>query len=176
VVSEVQYDKLAQIRALYKTDRTIKALFDWAAGRDRDAKETSIDRLVEKIQVAKPQVIQACKQLHDVGCGRFMYGRRGAKTRMRWFYSLRSLGKAAKGDTSHLDEINDELDEDDGSAGPVLQAKAGEDTAGRGPSERIEHRFALRPSISVTISLPGDLTRKEAERFAAFIQSLPFES
>ena len=176
MVYDVHYDKLAQIRALYRTDRTIKTLFDWAASRDRDAKETSVDRLVEKLQVAKPQAIKVCKQLHDVGCGRLMYGRRGAKTRMRWFYSLRSLGKAAKGDTSQLEEINDELDDDDGSAGPVIEAKAGEDTAGKGPSERIEHRFALRPSISITISLPEDLTRKEAERFAAFIQSLPFES
>ena len=175
MVPDVEYDTLAQIRALYKTDRTIKTLFDWAASRDRDVKETSAERVAEKLQVAKPQAIKVYRQLQDVGCGRLMYGRRGAKTRMRWFYSLRSLGKAARGDTSQLDEINDELDDDDGSAGPVSQAKAGEDTAVRGPSERIEHRFALRPSISVTISLPVDLTRKEAERFAAFIQSLPFE-
>jgi hypothetical protein len=175
VVSNIQDDTLAQIRALYRNGLPIATFFDWAASRDRDAKETSVDRLIEKLQIAKPQAIKICKQLQDAGCGRLFYGRRGAKTRIRWFYSLRSLGKAAKGDSSQLDEINDEFDEDDAAAAPV-QAKLREAMAGAGPSEGIEHRFALRPSINVTVSLPEDLTKREAERFAAFIQSLPFES
>jgi hypothetical protein len=40
----------------------------------------------------------------------------------------------------------------------------------------ISHRYQLRPQSAVTINLPADLTKTEAERLAAFIQSLPFGS
>jgi hypothetical protein len=79
------------------------------------------------------------------------------------------LGKAAKGDTSQLDEINDEFDDD------TPRDKALEDRVSKGFGSEIEHRFKLRPDLTVRLSLPGDLTRKEAERLADFVHTLPFE-
>jgi hypothetical protein len=38
----------------------------------------------------------------------------------------------------------------------------------------ITHQFKLRPEMTVTVQLPGDLTEKEAERFSQFLRSLPF--
>lgn len=35
------------------------------------------------------------------------------------------------------------------------------------------HSFHLRPGLQVTIELPADLSEREAERLARFVQSLP---
>jgi hypothetical protein len=37
----------------------------------------------------------------------------------------------------------------------------------------LHHSFHLRPGLQVTIDLPADLTDREADRLARFIQSLP---
>jgi hypothetical protein len=169
VVADNPYERVAQIRALYRADNLVALVLDWASNRDRDAKETSADRLVDQLHIAKPQVIKVFKQFHELGCGRLLYGRRGARTRLRWFYSLRSLGKAARGEASHLDEINFD------DAAEIRTKGIGGRVSG-GLSGGIEYRFPLRPDLTLTVRLPEDLTGKEAERFATFIQSLPFAS
>lgn len=37
----------------------------------------------------------------------------------------------------------------------------------------LQHSFHLRAGLQITIELPGDLTDREAERLARFVQSLP---
>ncbi|MBP1862202.1 hypothetical protein [Rhizobium herbae] len=39
--------------------------------------------------------------------------------------------------------------------------------------ETLQHSFHLRPDLQIKIELPVDLTEREAERLARFIQSLP---
>ena len=38
---------------------------------------------------------------------------------------------------------------------------------------KLQHSFHLRPGLQVRIELPEDLTEREAERLARFVQSLP---
>lgn len=37
----------------------------------------------------------------------------------------------------------------------------------------LRHSFHLRPNFQVVVELPADLTEREAERLARFVQSLP---
>ena len=46
-----------------------------------------------------------------------------------------------------------------------------EETLGEG---MVEHPYRLRKDLDVRLALPADLTRVEAGRLAAFIQTLPF--
>jgi hypothetical protein len=39
----------------------------------------------------------------------------------------------------------------------------------------LSHTYNLRVDLPVTIDLPTDLTRNEAERLASFIRTLPIE-
>jgi hypothetical protein len=40
----------------------------------------------------------------------------------------------------------------------------------------VTHVFWLRPGMQIKVSLPGDLSQREAERLALFVESLPFTS
>lgn len=40
---------------------------------------------------------------------------------------------------------------------------------------KVQHRFQVRPNMSVTVTLPEDLTQKEAQRLSDFLRTLPFE-
>lgn len=59
----------------------------------------------------------------------------------------------------------------------VARMEAGEDLAPQSAAsvggDTLPHSYHLRPDFKVTISLPIDLTQKEAERLSLFIQSLP---
>ena len=106
-------DKLQkEVRALYKSDERIQAFFVWAANRANDAAETSVDRISQVANASYAEARAFAKELCEIGCGEFIIGRKGWKSRIRWEVSLRSLGKAAKGDADTIDTIDPELAED----------------------------------------------------------------
>lgn len=148
------------LRQLYKGNQAARALLDHFAERERNRKETPVHRLLSTLPAtgdkpSRAQVIQVLKKLEDFGCGRFVVGRHGAKSRFVWRASLVSVAQAASGE---LDEV-ESAPEDNGS----------EDTA------MIDHAFQLRRDTTVTITLPADLTVVEAVRLADFLKTLPFE-
>ncbi|PZP44813.1 MAG: hypothetical protein DI601_11230 [Azospirillum brasilense] len=61
---------------------------------------------------SRSALIELARELGEIGCGEFIVGRKGWKSRIRWSYSLRSLGQAAQGQTSELVEIDPEVAED----------------------------------------------------------------
>jgi len=172
MVTSIGKDVVDRIRELYKEDETSRSFFDWAASRVNDSAETSLDRMTQKLGLGRADVVSLAKQLEDAQCGRFIVGRKGAKSRVKWFYSLRSLGHAAKGDINDLEDIDPEIVDEAADQSTVVLEELSEHAGGDG----IEHRFKLRLDTTVVFKLPGDLTKKEAERLAAFIQSLPFEA
>jgi hypothetical protein len=71
-------------------------------------------------------------------------------------------GDAAKGASVRLEEIDATAEEEEDAGVEAVEEGL------------ISDRYQLRPQSAVTINLPADLTKTEAERLARFIQSLPF--
>ncbi len=108
----------------------------------------------------RSEAIALAKRLAGHGCGRFITGRRKGKSRIEWSFYLSSLGNVARGNADEPEEIDPN------------PADGKDDNV----SSDIMHVFKLRPDKDVNIALPEDFTKKEAERLAAFINSLPFDS
>lgn len=99
------------IRDLYQKDSGARALFDWAANRKNDAAETNVERIIQVASISHQEANELAKNLRDAGCGEYIIGRKGWKTRVRWLFGLRSLGQAARGQ-GKLEEVDPELVED----------------------------------------------------------------
>jgi hypothetical protein len=87
------------VRKLYLNDEPAKAIFDRFASRQRDARETPIERTAWMAECEYPEVLRVFRELADLGVGHLLMGRKGRKSRMKWHYSIRSLGQAAQGGT-----------------------------------------------------------------------------
>jgi len=101
-----------KIRALYEDEARAQKLFDWLAGRTNDVAETSIERIGQMVDVSRFEAIELAKSLDEIGVCDFVVGRKGWKSRVRWRYSVRSLGQAAKGSATKIEKIDPELAEE----------------------------------------------------------------
>lgn len=106
-------ETIRSIRQLYNTDTSAAALFDWTARRGRDTTSTSIDRICTILQLSRRDAVALARRLEEASCGEFVEGRRGHKSRFRWRYSCISLGKAASGETSKLEEPENPISDDE---------------------------------------------------------------
>lgn len=165
MITHLPTDLVKELRRLYSTDEVAARFFDWAAGRQRDARETTIDHLTYLLRIGRREAMDLAKSLDKLGCGEFLVGRRGAKSRIKWQFSLRSMGDVAKGGADQLTKVTVEDQED-------LESTEPHKVGGNGD---IQHSYQLRSDCRLALSLPRDLTKKEAERLATFIQSLPFQ-
>jgi len=101
-----------KIRALHESDERAKKLFDWLSARTNDVAETSIDRICAMVDIARYEAVELAKTLAVIGVCGFIVGRKGWKSRVRWRYSVKSLGEAAKGESAEIEEIDPELEEE----------------------------------------------------------------
>lgn len=108
----IETDLVAHLRGLYEVDEDMMRLMDWAAERKNDTAETSIDLIMKKIDVNRRSALNLAKSLELMGAGTFLHGRKGHKSRIRWNYSLRSLGEAARGGSENIEDIDPDLSED----------------------------------------------------------------
>lgn len=150
------------IRRLYDEDPAAPALLDHFAGRERNLRVTPVDRLLVNVQregseVSRGDLIRVLKKLQELGCGTFVPGRRGHKSRFEWDASLVSVGQVAAGEAEEFEDAPDYLEEKDSSE-----------------SQMLEHRFWLRHDLSVIVELPEDLSGSEAVRLSHHIAAIPF--
>jgi hypothetical protein len=148
-----------RLRELYEKNAAARALLDELAGRERNWRETSVDRLVAIFEtkgdpLPRKEVIAVLKELEKIGSGSFLIGRRGKRSRFVWTDDLMSVGQAARG----------EADE--------TEAAAGEDEGAI--AQLVTHYYQLRPDLQIRLELPEELTDKEAQRLGDFIKTLPF--
>lgn len=70
--------------------------------------------------------IDCARQMQDAGCGTFVVGRRGSKSRFRWHYNAISLGRAASGATDELIDVDEtaESEADDEAPTPASVAES----------------------------------------------------
>src|SRR5579862_5128887 len=155
------------LRSAYDSRDDFRHLFDYFAGRQKNSKETKVDRILEigGRRVVRRVAVEFFRLLESAGCGKFIAGRLGRASRFSWAVSLSSVGKAASGHTEFVEDIIPEDDADESVEAP--------DFAPKGPSLRL-HRYHLRPDLELTIGLPTDLTVLEANRLAEMVKTLPF--
>lgn len=156
-----------RLKALYASDTTARVLFEHLARRQRDRSETTVDRLLVQLSehgIRRSDLIRVLRGLEDLGCGRYIEGRWGYKSRFQWEVSLTSVGKVACGQQENVEPL-----------GPPDEAADVDVDVEEETDEGIRHIFHLRPSWTIELVLPEDFSTKEAERLSAFIKALPFE-
>lgn len=116
-----------------------------AAGRD--GVPVTIDEAQAITGLSRNGVLDRFRKLQAGGEGYLKLGRHGHPTR---FYFRKGEPQRPEPATA-----------------PAIEAPAAAADAGL-----IDHRFDLRRNLAVTISLPHDLTEREAWRLARFVESL----
>lgn len=155
------------LRNMYKADASFERLVDWFSERQKNSVEMPVRVAGWRTGLSEGEVKRVFQALAEVGCGRYIKGSRGYENRMRWEKSIIGIAAAAKGEAKNIEDV------------PIAIADAlenEEDQVVEIPDGFIEHNFNLRPGVSISIALPTDLTSREAERMASFIQTLPFSA
>ena len=156
--------ELEKLKNVYAQNKVVQAICDHMAARERNQNETKLHRMLrhltnDGVDLKRSELIAAFHALEDAGCGQYVEGRHGWRSRFVWEVKTLDVSAAAKGQQTlerdvSSDDAVDQPDED---------------------VELIEHSFVLRPDLTVSVELPADLTKSEASRLAAFLQALPFE-
>lgn len=139
--------------------------------REPNGAETFVEEL-DKFGVSKNEAIAFLKQLASIGCGKFITGRHGAKSRMSWKpYGAIPVAKAFLSPPAVESEHDTETSSRDHEAFSEVKTASTESNAA---VQMHTHTFLLRPNLIVQVELPLDLSKEEACRFAEFIRAVPF--
>jgi len=167
---------ISGLRSFYLLDPVAKLILDHFSKFVNNMGTTKIDQLLwrlsnEQNPPSRGEVIKFFQKLGELGCGHLVWGRRGGKTRFVWGSNLTDVSKAAAGQDIKI-----------GDAPTPAEVEEAEEEAANGAlgalqedNDLVEHPFRLRKDLAVRLRLPADLTKAEATRLAAFIQTLPFE-
>jgi hypothetical protein len=139
------------LRELCLHSEGARMFFEWAANRQNDAAETSIDVFERKSSMDRASCIELAKDVSRIGCGQYIVGRRGSKTRVRWDYGLKSIAGAAVGKEDKLEAVDPEL-------AAELEGQANEATVSSGagwqqnePLSIAEAKRRLGASLGVSV-------------------------
>ncbi len=110
--THIEEHKVEGLREFYQVSGAAKKILDWAANRTNDAAETNLDRIMQRTAVTRGEAVEFARRINDLDCGVFVVGRKGARSRIRWSYSLKSMGEAAQGQANTLVELDPEIAED----------------------------------------------------------------
>ena len=109
MLDDFQPSNVEAIQALYENDPNAKKLFDWTASLQKDAAETSLERLMGVLDISRKSAVSLAQELEKAGCGRFIVGRKGARSRFEWYYSRVSLGQVAAGEPKEVEPVSENI-------------------------------------------------------------------
>lgn len=114
-------DVLKAVRQLYSRNDWARAIFDRLADLKRSPTETPIERWVNMLGETTTVVIDYARQMQAAGCGTFVVGRHGSKSRFRWHYNAISIGRVASGASDDLIDVDEttESEADDEAPAPA---------------------------------------------------------
>lgn len=175
------------LRQLFTRVPAARAILEHLAGLEQNPRHTPLDALERACAgFGRAHLVYALRVLEELGCGRFVVGRKGYPSRFEWAYDARSIGKVGMGTATQVSALDGEDlgDEDETSKSLGEQAvpwSAEQEQEGEGPPPSFQeipepmyhHRFRLRRGLEIVLALPESLTTSEAERLAAFIKTLP---
>ena len=156
--------EMERLRSTYAQNSAVRAICDHMAMRERNQNETKLHRILKHLandghDLKRTEIIAAFRALEEVGCGQYVEGRHGWPSRFVWEVPSLNVLEAAKG--------RGKLERDSDANDKAMVDGEEEDL--------VEHQIVLRPDLTVSFELPGDLTRGEAARLVLFVQSIPFE-
>jgi len=154
----VNKDDLSELAELNDANRNF---LEWLSRRKKNAAVTTVDQGMIWAKGTRAEVIDLFKRLAELDLGTFVHGRRGGHSRFKWAVRLTDVGKAYAGEIDAIESVGEEDLE--------------EEIYSLSDDETIEHEYTLRPDVKITLSLPSDLTQREAKRLADFINTLPFD-
>ena len=115
-----------------------------------DNEPIEADDAEESLDLERGEIVNGLKRLGELGLGNYKIGRRDHSTRLEWtFHSPTMLVRR------------------------ILEILGGDapDTS----LKMFRHTYRVRQDLQIEFELPVDLSQKEADRLAKFIESLPFE-
>ena len=160
---------VTKLKRLYKANEAAKNMFDYFAGRKNNMSQSTVDRLLSALvneghTVTRSQIIGVLKELTTLQCGEFKNGRKKQPSRMLWSVGIVSLGQAASGQTEKVEDFEQDSEESEIEA---VGSNAAE-------TDFMNISYPLRAELMTELTLPKNLTQKEANRLADFIKTLPF--
>lgn len=135
--------------------------------REPNRGETSVEDAEEFFR-DRQDAVNFLKQLGEAGCGNFFTGRRGRPTRIEWA----TCGAIPVAKT--FLQAADQVPAADVSGLTTGTAPSPLPSTQTLPAKLHPHTFLLRPELTLTLQLPLNLTKEEANRLADFIRALPF--
>jgi hypothetical protein len=152
------------LRRAYSSNDAVKGICNEMAERERNQSETKLARILARLQnngsaLGKHEVISGFRLLEEAGCGQYVEGRHGWKSRFVWAVGSLSASQIAQGANTAVEAL----------------PASNEDEEIEAEIDTLTHVFHLRTDFDVEIQLPSDLTPREAARIAAFVSVLPIE-
>ncbi|MGC8541942.1 MAG: hypothetical protein ACP5QA_15135 [Phycisphaerae bacterium] len=171
------------------SDEFARRAFELLATRQRKRSEITVEVLMSSLSADRATVVKFLQRLESLSCGQFILGRGTKQSRLRWRYTMNSVGMVALGRSTILEEMPDadegasdseaEVSPAQPPASPAVTAPAEQSAAlNRStppPRRALSHTFPLAPDRMALLELPIDLTKTEAARLAAFVQALAVE-
>lgn len=151
---------------------------------------TTVDDILVDGEVRRRQVIMLLRDLDKLGYGAFKVGRKGHPSRFEWGIDPAELEAVLDGGGGQQDDKDSDseaptVEDDERASASVLfmQSNQAELDDGEPPLQspqrhgrgEVVHAFVLRPDCRVTLALPENLTRREAEVLADWVRNLSFE-
>jgi hypothetical protein len=163
------HDALQQLlRARPALDRVLDSIL--AAGADEG--RTTVDEILADGDVPRRQAINLLRDLESLGYGAFKVGRKGHPSRFEWAIDPADLLASLDAAGGHAD-VDDDADDEQPLEPETAAAQNNEHTDQ--VALEITHLYVLRPGYRVSLSLPDNLTRREAEVLADWVRNLSFE-
>ena len=123
--------------------------------------EISIDDAIAYSHEERPQVIDFFKKCDSEGIGKYWIGRRSQPTRLKLLISKKALKEAIKASK--------------GMPGmPIGEFEKPKQLIVNDKLDRVTHQHLLRAGDKITIELPSDFNRKDAQRLKSWIDTIPF--
>ena len=167
----------AAIRRVAGSHRKFGPFFSWLAELPGEADETDLDTIESAVGLSRLQAVTLCKQLQGAAVGRFVSGRRGLPSRIRWSVDPRAVGAAlahadgaTQADEAEWADVEEPSPDRARPRGTSQRQAPSPASPERGDEDR--HLFRIRPDRQVRVSLPIDMTRREAARLADFVRAL----
>jgi hypothetical protein len=190
----MNHDALLQ---LLRTRPTVDRVLDSILAAGAEDGRTTVDDILADGEVPRRQAINLLRELEELGYGAFKVGRKGHPSRFEWSIDPADLEAVLDGDGEQEDDESEgevereqseiettDADDDGPGRARVLFMQGNQiDLAdassarsnGRHSRGDIDHAYVLRPDCRVSVSLPDNLTRREAEVLADWIRNLSFE-
>jgi hypothetical protein len=96
-----------------------------------------------RIDISRGDAVALARKLEEAGCGEFVVGRRGSKSRFVWAYSCIAIGQVASGEASTLEKPDNPEPED---------VDEEEETGGASSLTIAQAKLALAKSLGVSVS------------------------